>query len=399
MTLNVYSYSEEVKKSILQRRVAIDDISFQPLDWAWLTYALSQDEIDNNPLFKESLTKLVGWAFSEAAGLKERNLAPLGLCVHFMQEDEQRQSLIHDIRYRLKKHLLKEVEKFSLLNDPEQIFCIVLGASHDLPENQREALRDIAKRYITTGQHTRQVLFAASILELGYQCDILPALNEKITNPEDIVSILWFYERYKERCEQCMNLDSPWNTFENIKDTIALEDVQEQDENMIFISNRAIAMLYEAVRKQTQKPDPCMLYDSYRLHKRVCDVSESLFKKGEYLNAVFEATKSLEAFIKDKTGINKSGRSLAQEAMRENQPMIAFNELKTQSEKDEQVGLKLITEGIFAAFRNPKGHEPKNTSWGAITPYEALDQLIMISYIFGRIEPVKVVKKDGDKNE
>jgi hypothetical protein len=59
--------------------------------------------------------------------------------------------------------------------------------------------------------------------------------------------------------------------------------------------------------------------------------------------------------------------------------------------------LALIAEGIFCAFRNPKGHKPEDHPLVNIDPYEALSRLIIIDYIWKRIEKAKINKK-GNKN-
>jgi hypothetical protein len=46
----------------------------------------------------------------------------------------------------------------------------------------------------------------------------------------------------------------------------------------------------------------------------------------------------------------------------------------------------LICEGIFKAFRNPKGHKPEDHHSVQIESYEALYQLVIISYMMMRVE-------------
>lgn len=111
---------------------------------------------------------------------------------------------------------------------------------------------------------------------------------------------------------------------------------------------------------------------------------------------MFEATKKLNEFIQHKTGVrNKSEAELVQATMKQignpKNLIIQFNEfLFEDSGKNEQKGLALITEGIFSAFRNPKGHKPEDHPLVEITPYEALAQLIIIDYIWKRIENAKI---------
>ena len=50
------------------------------------------------------------------------------------------------------------------------------------------------------------------------------------------------------------------------------------------------------------------------------------------------------------------------------------------------MGLACISEGIFKAFRNPKGHKPRDHPLIELDAYDALDQLITISFIMKQID-------------
>jgi uncharacterized protein (TIGR02391 family) len=97
-----------------------------------------------------------------------------------------------------------------------------------------------------------------------------------------------------------------------------------------------------------------------------------------------------EALPKDLTGVDQTCRRLVRETMDRSSPRIQFNPLRTKSEQNEQEELQLLAEGVCAVFRNPKGHEPMNAPQVQIDAIEALDQLVIISYIFRRVEKAKV---------
>lgn len=396
--LNFYTYKEEIKRAILVRKAALD-VSLHLLDWAWLTYGLSQDGREDNSLLREASEGLKSWAFSEDAGLQERDLAPLCLCAYLITDEHDRELLAAKVIDKIKALLEKELTKFSLLNDPEQMFCIIVGGMQGhLSNAECEKLRELARRNSKTGGPVRRVLYTACLLELGVEPDTWDILNEEIGEPEGLVAVIWLHERYKERHGR--SVTSLWKSLENMKETITVESVTTEEVPLIPLSNRAIAMLYEAVTQQTQKPDPDMLFDNYPLHPRVREITESLFKKEEYFNAVFEAVKAFNKFIQKETGLSESeiqlvlqavGSPTAKETMN---PKIRFNPLDSsspdyKSQQNEQRGLSCLAHGIFLAFRHPKGHEPKDTRWIHIDPYEALDQLITISYMMKRIEEAK----------
>jgi len=390
VTFNLHSYKERVKQSIVQRAAAMHCGDY-PLDWAWLTYALSQDGKENNSLFSGSLAKLLSWASFQSAWSQERNLAALALCAYLTADDDARHdSLASRLLDKLEGLLAKEVGSFSPLNDPWQVFCIVLGTKGRLHRSQGQALEGICLRNSETGRLVRRALYTAAILELGKLPPAWPVLDDLEVIPEDVIAVLWLYERYKEKRTQ--DAEALWRAFENVKDSFVLESPVSGREGLPAVSNQAIALLYEALAIQTRKPDVDMLFDAYPLHARVREITEREFKAKAYVSAVEQATRVLNELIQQKTGVmDDDGVGLVQATMKKiAQPeklAIKFNPfLQTQSGKDEQVGLSLIAEGVFKAFRNPKGHNPKDHPLVELDGYEALDQLVIISFLMKRIE-------------
>jgi len=379
LTMNLHAYRGDLQAAIIARMSLLDPAAY-PFDWAWLTYALSQNGREVNPIFREALHKLVKWAFSQSAGSQYRDLAPLGVCAYLVEDEEHQSLLAKRIVTMLNALTEMEIGRFSPLNDPEQVFCVALGLKHRIAGLQRDQLSAYARQRIATGRLIRRVFYAASLLELGDDPHDWPTLTNESVDPEDLIAVLWLHERYNQS-EVAL-----WRAFENVKEATSLTIPSTEEITLIPLSNRAIAILYEAVTRQTRAPSPEMLFENYSLHPRVREISESLFKKGEYLNAVLEATKALNEFIKLRAGSTKSEWALVEEAMCGKSPKIQFNSLKTRSQRDEQRGLALIAKGIFAAFRNPKGHEPKDSPAVSIEPYDALDQLVTISYIMKRVE-------------
>ena len=391
VTFNLHSYKERVKQSIVQRAAAMDCGDY-PLDWAWLTYALSQDGKENNPLFRESLAKLLSWASSESAWSQERSLAALALCAYLtVDDDDGHDFLVSKLLDKLEGLLGKEVGKFSPLNDPGQVFCIVLGAKGRLLRSQGQALEEICLRNSETGRLRRRALYTAALLELGKLPRAWPVLSDDLrVIPEDVIAVLWLYERYKERSAQ--DAGALWKAFENTKDSFALESPAAEEEGLPSVSNLDIALLYEALAIQTRKPDVDLLFDAYPLHARVREITEREFKAKAYVAAVEQATRALNELIQQKTGVtDKSEAELVQATMKQidrpDKLLIKFNNfLHEDGGRNEQAGLALIAEGVFKAFRNPKGHKPKDHPLVQLDGYEALDQLVMISFLMKRIE-------------
>ena len=78
-----------------------------------------------------------------------------------------------------------------------------------------------------------------------------------------------------------------------------------------------------------------------------------------YFHAIFEATKGLAQRIRDLSNCQGDGAALVEHVFAMDQPILAFNTLKTDTEKSEHKGIAALLKGCFAAARNPRAHEPR----------------------------------------
>lgn len=94
------------------------------------------------------------------------------------------------------------------------------------------------------------------------------------------------------------------------------------------------------------------------LHPIIKEVSKRLFSDGHYAQAILEAYKAIVNEVKKISGIrNLDGKPLMEKVFSINNPVIKFNDLQSQSDKDEQVGLMLLFSGAVLGIRNPKAHD------------------------------------------
>jgi uncharacterized protein (TIGR02391 family) len=107
--------------------------------------------------------------------------------------------------------------------------------------------------------------------------------------------------------------------------------------------------------------------------------------------AVFEAVKGLAERIRGITALDADGHRLVQEAFEGASPMVAFNSLRTDTERNEQRGLANIVKGVFSAFRNPEAHEPK-VVWH-VREDDALDLLSTLSLVHRRLDVSVVLRR------
>ena len=129
------------------------------------------------------------------------------------------------------------------------------------------------------------------------------------------------------------------------------------------------------------------LFDKMQLHPRVIEVSKSLFETRHYSQAIFEAFKAVNNFVKQKSGLPLDGKDLMSKAFNEDKPIIKLNELLTPSDHDEQEGFRFLFMGAMVGIRNPKAHD----NIVQTDPYRTLEYLSFASLLMRRAEEGKVV--------
>ncbi len=86
--------------------------------------------------------------------------------------------------------------------------------------------------------------------------------------------------------------------------------------------------------------------------------SRKLFLDGYYALAVGEAYKCLNNIVKDLTSLTElDGVPLMQRAFSPKNPVLKLNDLKTQSERDQQRGYMEMFAAVITGIRNPRAHE------------------------------------------
>jgi uncharacterized protein (TIGR02391 family) len=103
-----------------------------------------------------------------------------------------------------------------------------------------------------------------------------------------------------------------------------------------------------------------------------------------YFHAVFEATKSIADKIREKSGLSSDGGKLVDEAFGGELPLLAFNTLRTETERSEHAGFMNLLKGLFGTFRNTLAHTPK-IKWN-INEQDAIDILTFASFIHRKLD-------------
>jgi uncharacterized protein (TIGR02391 family) len=109
-----------------------------------------------------------------------------------------------------------------------------------------------------------------------------------------------------------------------------------------------------------------------------------------YFHAVLEASKSVSAKIRERTGLDADGAELADQAftLKSGMPPLAFNGLRTKSERSAHSGYAHFVRGVVGAFRNPTAHDPKIEF--PLSEEDALDMLATISMVHRRLDQAAI---------
>lgn len=413
--IDFYEYRKDVARKLLSLANTLN-IDEDPLEYAWIVYGLSNMDSECN-LILEHINTLKRWMKSqeirkEKKELPKEYLPVISSYLYVLQRCSLRISQ-DDIDLALAL-LSKELSKFnnssailqrySLFNIPEAVFLISVGLSKFVNPEIKKNLRDIIVKLGEYGSSKRKTLYHAANFELSPEKGEIPLEIKECVHSaesaEDIITLLWFLRRYdqmfiNEQSEKWGLQSILWKRLAKIEPLL---------DETLSNSGITLALFYEVVLYETTLPNPHVLFDNYPLHPEVRRVSEGLYKKGEYLSAVFEAAKAFDRYVqkltnaKDSKGKDLFGYALFDKTMNpgknigDKNPLIKFNNLKTATEFSEQSGIWHLALGVHLAFRNPKGHQPKTTL--NINAYEALDQLVVISYLFKRVEKATITKNN-----
>ena len=119
------------------------------------------------------------------------------------------------------------------------------------------------------------------------------------------------------------------------------------------------------------------------IHPEIPKYCKAELLQENYFHAVFEASKGLAQRIREMSGVNTDGAALVDMVFSVEAPILAFNTLRTETEKSEHKGFAMLLKGCFGAVRNPLAHEPK-ILWDGED--DAADYLTLISLLHRKLD-------------
>jgi uncharacterized protein (TIGR02391 family) len=97
-------------------------------------------------------------------------------------------------------------------------------------------------------------------------------------------------------------------------------------------------------------------YEGLDLHPEIARAASQLYKDGHYANAIVNAVIALNDFVRLRSSDARDGTQLMEFVFNPSSPILKFNALQTQSDKDEQRGFMMMFSGAVAGLRNPRAH-------------------------------------------
>ena len=122
-------------------------------------------------------------------------------------------------------------------------------------------------------------------------------------------------------------------------------------------------------------------FNENNFNKELVSAVGNRLQNDNFEDAVKQALLFITDIFRTKSGLTDDGVSLVSKALSVNNPLIRINELKDDTEQNEQKGVMYLSQGVYSAFRNPLNHSVHTK----ISEKECIRQLIIIDMIFDYI--------------
>ncbi len=118
------------------------------------------------------------------------------------------------------------------------------------------------------------------------------------------------------------------------------------------------------------------------LHPYISKGCSKLFLDGHYAQSIEESAKAVLQYIREKTGLTTDGDKLVSAAFSTTSAILAFNDLSTETLRNEQVGFMEMLKGFVKGVRNPLAHTHAKQE----ERQKAFEYLVMASLFCRRID-------------
>lgn len=130
-------------------------------------------------------------------------------------------------------------------------------------------------------------------------------------------------------------------------------------------------------------------YGGLDLHPEIARAASELYLNGHYANAIEDAVKALNGFVRLRSGVeDRDGDALMTFVFSVKEPILAFNELKDENDRNEQKGFMMMLSGAVAGLRNPRAHRLVQDD-----PERALEFIAFVSLLAKLVDGAKRLPK------
>ncbi|WP_239591359.1 TIGR02391 family protein [Mycolicibacterium tusciae] len=146
--------------------------------------------------------------------------------------------------------------------------------------------------------------------------------------------------------------------------------------------------LDEASRNATSLRAELRRRDTHDEVLRYCTVE--LLKKNNF-HASLEATKSVFERVRQMSSVSGDGATLIDAVLapgKSGVPIIAINDLASQTDRDEQTGFVNLIKGLAGMFRNPVAHDPR--ALRTVTDTQLLELVTALSMVHHRLDAATI---------
>ncbi len=244
------------------------------------------------------------------------------------------------------------------------------------PEQMRSALPKLARRI---GE-----LKAFDVAQVNSQDDLnqLEALRTRV---EDTLIEIYGadtldYQRYSIGTLD----DTPWSMYsDSVPPAGRHRYLTSAINRAVTTLESALAMMKERMGDSGEDAGSRSIraYGDLDLHPEIARASTKLYQDGHYSNAVEVAVKRLNAMVRMRSDLEVDGTTLMERAFSPSNPVLRFNSMVDQSDKDEQKGFMMLFSGAVSGLRNPRAHGLINDD-----PERALEFIAFVSLLAKLLE-------------
>ncbi len=135
------------------------------------------------------------------------------------------------------------------------------------------------------------------------------------------------------------------------------------EEGLLVVIPRVEAVV-EVLREKLEDMDETpgsqalQAYEGLELHPEIALAASDLYRDRHYANAIGDAVKALNNLVRLRSGVeDREGSTLMENVFGSSEPVLRFNEMADQSDRDEQKGFMMMFSGAVAGLRNPRAHK------------------------------------------